>query len=78
MQVTFNIPDLAGISERDTKIMLAGQLYKRGHISLGKAAEIAGYSKSTFMEIMGDYGIEMLPYTVEDLEHDLTVLGIKV
>lgn len=72
MQITFNIPDLAGLTEKEAKIVFAGKLYELGKLSLGQAAELAGYSKKTYMEIMGDYGINYISYPVSDLNDDLT------
>jgi predicted HTH domain antitoxin len=40
--------------------MIAGELYEREKPSLGQAAEIAGLSKRTFIEIMGEYGYSYL------------------
>ena len=64
-----SIPD--EISEREAKIALAGKLYEMGKLTLGQASEVAGYSKRTFMEIMGDYGIKYISYPASDLKEDL-------
>ncbi|MFN4256007.1 MAG: UPF0175 family protein [Saprospiraceae bacterium] len=54
--ITISLPTLSDVSELDARILLAGELYERGRLSLGHAAEVAGLSKRAFIEIMGKYG----------------------
>lgn len=54
--------------------VLATDLYRRGEISLGKAAEIAGIStKWEMMQLFAKHEIP-IDYTAEDAEHDLKTL----
>lgn len=39
--LTLQIPD--SLDERETKTLLAAKLYEKGSLSLGQAAELAGY-----------------------------------
>ncbi|MFO8039125.1 MAG: UPF0175 family protein [Sodalinema sp.] len=39
------------LSVEETKVLLAVKLYEVGKVSVGQAADIAGYSKRAFMEI---------------------------
>ncbi len=71
-----NLPDIEGISDNDAKIILIGNLYERGAISIGKAAEMSGYKRSEFPEIMTKYGFKQHSYNSGDLSHDLGVLGL--
>lgn len=34
---------------------LASKLYERGKLTLGQAAELAGYSKETFMQLLAKH-----------------------
>ncbi len=52
-------------------MVLAAQLYEMGKLSLGQAAEFAGYSKRTFMELLGSYGVSVFNYPVDDLDNDI-------
>jgi predicted HTH domain antitoxin len=52
-------------------MLLATRLYEQGKLSLGQAAEMAGYSKRTFMELLGDYGVSVFNYPPEELEQDV-------
>ncbi len=68
--LTLQIPD--SLDERETKILLAAKLYEKGSLSLGQAAEMAGYSKRTFIELLADYDVSVFDYTEGELEKDLS------
>lgn len=55
--VEINILANLDITPKDLTTALATQLYEMVKLSLGQASELAGYSKSTFMELLGDYGV---------------------
>ena len=67
--MTLQIPD--NLDEREAKTMLAAKLYEKGSLSLGQAAELAGYSKRTFMEILGSYDVSVFSYSETELEKDI-------
>ncbi len=67
--LTMELPD--SISESEAKLLLAIKLYEVGRLSCGKAAELAGYSKATFMELLGKHGIAVFDYPPEELISDL-------
>lgn len=52
--------------------MLAIKLYEAGRVSLGKAAEIAGYSKRAFIELLSQQQIPVVNYSPEELEREVT------
>jgi len=52
-------------------MLLATRLYEQGKLSLGQAAELAGYSKRTFMELLTDYGVAVFELTEEELLTDM-------
>jgi predicted HTH domain antitoxin len=64
------IPD--SLDEREAKTLLAAKLYEKGALSLGQAAEMAGYSKRTFIELLADYEVSVFDYTEGELEKDLS------
>lgn len=68
---SIQIPTTADLSEFDARVIIAGGLYQRGKLSLGQAAEVAGLSKRTFIEIMGKYGFSVFSESMEDFRHDL-------
>ena len=69
--ITLNIPDSVYIDEKEARTLLAAKLYEKGSLSLGQAAELAGYSKRAFMEILGDYDVSVFNYSDEELETDI-------
>lgn len=67
--MTVQIPD--SLDEREAKMLLAAKLYEKGSLSLGQAADLVGYSKRTFMELLGNYGVSVFDYTEAELEKDI-------
>jgi predicted HTH domain antitoxin len=48
-------------------VLLAIKLWEIGRLSLGQAAAVAGYSRRTFMEILGKQGVPIFDYNPEEL-----------
>lgn len=70
-KLTIDIPDTANIDDNEAKMALASKLYERGKLTLGQAAELTGYSKETFMELLADYNIPLINYSPEELDEDI-------
>jgi len=51
-------------------MLLETRLYEQSRLSLGQAAELAGYPKRTFMELLADYGVAVFNYPPEDIARD--------
>ena len=64
------LPDLISINQQEIKILLASKLYENGLLSIGQAAELAGFSKRTFMELLGSYQVSVLNYSADDIQQD--------
>ena len=62
--ITLTLPDTIELDQRDTVKFLAAKLYESGKLSLGQAAELAGYSKLAFSEILGDYQVSIINYPI--------------
>ncbi len=69
--ITIQISDTVDLDEREAKMILAAKLYEKGKLTLGQAAQLVGYSKSTFMELLGDYGVNIINYSADELEQDI-------
>jgi predicted HTH domain antitoxin len=67
--LTIALPD--SISETEARICLAAKLFELGRVSCGKAAEMAGYSKRTFVELLARQGVAVLNYPADELTDDL-------
>ena len=70
--ITLEIPDSIDIDEKEAKTFLAARLYEKGSLSLGQAAELAGYTKRTFMELLANYNVSVFTYFAQELEKDLS------
>jgi predicted HTH domain antitoxin len=72
--LTLQLPDALELSPKDTVRFLAAKLYESGRLSLGQAAELAGLSKPTFAEILADYEVSIINYSIEDVINDAAKL----
>ncbi len=69
--LTVTLPSTVELNERELLIMLATKLYEKGKLSLGQAAELAGFSKRAFVEVLGSYDVSVFNYSTDDLERDV-------
>ena len=67
--LTLQVPD--NLDEKEAKTLLAAKLYEKGSLSLGQAAELAGFSKRIFMELLGNYEVSVFNYSETELEKDI-------
>jgi len=67
-QLSVAIP--SSITEEEAKLYLAMKLFEIGRLSCGQAAELAGYSKRTFLELLGKHGIPLMDYPADELQDD--------
>ena len=65
--LTLKIPD--SVDEIDVKMQLAGQLFEKGILSSGQAADLVGITKREFLENIGKYGISIFGESIEDIEN---------
>lgn len=70
-EITFTIPDTIDLDNRELIMLVASKLYEQGKLSLGQAAEMTGYSKRTFAELLGSYGVSIFNFPVSDLSRDV-------
>ena len=54
----------------EARLMLMAKLDETGRLSLGQAAELAGFSTRTFMELLGKLGVPVFDYPPEDLREE--------
>ena len=67
--LTLEIPN--NLDKHEVKTLLAAKLYEKGSLSLGQAAQLAGYSKRTFMELLGNYEVSIFEYSEKELQSDI-------
>ncbi len=68
-QATIAIPP--SVTEGEAKLYLSMKLSELGRLSCGQAAELAGYSKRTYMELLGRHGVAVMDYPAGELQDDL-------
>lgn len=71
-KLILEIPNNLDLDSKEAAMLLAGKLYEQGRLSLGQAAGLAGYSKRTFMELLGNYKISVFNQPVEELDNDIS------
>ena len=69
--VELNLPDTIELSDFEIRMTLAAKLYEMGTLSGGQAADLAGVSKRTFLELLSKYGVSIFGYGAEDVKEDL-------
>ena len=51
--------------------MMALKFFELGRLSLGQAAEVAGYSKRAFIDVLGQYDIPVADYPASELAKEI-------
>ncbi|MDO5523561.1 MAG: UPF0175 family protein [Bacteroidia bacterium] len=69
--LTLNIPESVNLNSRELAMALASKLYEQGKLSLGQAAELTGFSKRTFAELLGAYNVSIFNYPSSELASDV-------
>jgi len=57
--------------EADARLLLAIKFYEIGRLSTGLAAKLAGVPRSTFIFMLGRYGLSPFGQSPDELEEDL-------
>lgn len=73
--LTLQIPDTLDLDHREAAMLLATKLYEQGKLSLGQAAELAGYSKRTFMKLLSRYSVPVFNYNPNEIANDIKNAG---
>ena len=74
-----DIPDIAFSTMRMDLKEMAGEMrnaavvkwYELGRISQGRGAEIAGVSRSGFVDLLSKYGVSPFQYTDQEIENEI-------
>ncbi len=70
--LTLTLPDNLEVDNNDLTMLLATRLYEQGKLSLGQAAELAGYTKRAFTELLSKYGVSIFNYPATEIFQDVT------
>jgi predicted HTH domain antitoxin len=82
LKITVELPpeavdvDLRSIGALATELRLLWIIdrVRTGRISVGKAAELAGMDRWSFVRTMGEHGVPAIAYSAEDLRKDVATL----
>ena len=69
MGISINLPEI-NVKEEELRLLLAIKLLEDGVVSLGKAAETAGYSEKAFVEVLIRRGVWPIKYSKLDLDKE--------
>jgi predicted HTH domain antitoxin len=70
--IQLNIPDDIDLKDHELSMIVAAKLYEDRKLSSGQAAQIAGLTKRTFIELLGRYGVSVFSDSISDLHSDIT------
>ena len=68
-ELTVELP--LNVSREEAQLAMAVRLFEKSKISLGQAANMAGFSKRAFIDILGRESIPVVNYPAEDLRKEL-------
>ncbi len=69
--IELRLPKTVDVSDFELKMIIAAKLYELGKLSAGQAAEVAGLSKRSFIELLGKYNVSVFGYDADELAEDL-------
>lgn len=67
--LTIQIPK--SVDEKVVKMQLATNLFEKGVLSSGEAADLVGITKREFLETAGNYGVSIFGESDQDIENIL-------
>ncbi len=70
-KLELNIPESIDLDDQEAKMLLASSLYEKGKVTLGQGAEMVGLSKTTFLELLINYGVPLINHSVSELDSDI-------
>ena len=56
---------------RDIRMLAAVKFYQMGKLSSGRAAQLAGVSRISFLQALSLYGVSIFDLTPEELKQDI-------
>ncbi len=68
--LSINLPDTVELDAQEARLIIASKLYEQGKLSLGEAAEVAGFTKNGFIDKLGILGVSVFNITPEELAND--------
>ena len=69
-----DVPDPAALGN-ELRILWLIEQVRRHKIGVGKGAELAGMPRAAFMKLLGDHGVPVIDYSVEDFQREIDALS---
>jgi predicted HTH domain antitoxin len=75
LKIPPDVPALLKMSEadfaREAQVLLAVKLFELGKLTSGKAAELAGMPRPTFLHTLSRYNVAAINLQAEEIEHEV-------
>ena len=65
------------VDPEDARLLLSMKLFEDGRVSLGRAAEMAGYTRRTYVELLGRRGVPVFNYPPDSLDEEMAALDAQ-
>lgn len=66
-------PDVPALG-RDLRLLWIIEEVRQRRLGAGKGSELAGMPRAAFMRALGEHGVPVIDYSVDDLDRELGVL----
>ena len=70
-EVLISLKETAAEFAQDMRMLTAVKLYQMGRLSSGRAAQLAGVSRVSFLQSLARYGASIFDLTEEELIQDM-------
>jgi predicted HTH domain antitoxin len=67
-------PDITRLS-RELRVLWIVDQVRQNRVTIGKGAELAELPRAAFMQLLGEHGVPVIDYPIEDLEQEIRSLG---
>jgi len=70
-EILISLKETPSELSRDIRMLAAVKLYEMGRLSSGRAAQLAGLPRVSFLQSLSRYGVPIIGLSPEELKRDL-------